>query len=203
MFKLLRILWSILWIIPFSDEIINNDFKIAVKIPDSFPGKAGDIKEIDFVVVHKRPELIRNLYGIIKRVVPAPGLFSEIQDKGNNGIPCFLPQLCPICTAIVTDDPKRHILVIGALVFDSHKRYPDIDMLSVLIHPVFGYIPFLFMDLAVRLIHGNGLGVYKSLLLQDLLSVKQQAVYDICENIIKCFQGLTGNVFLSQTMSPP
>ena len=56
---------------------------------------------------------------MIKRVVPAPGLFSEIQDKSNNGIPCFLPQLCPICTAIVTDDPKRHILIIGALVLLS------------------------------------------------------------------------------------
>ena len=128
-FKLLRIFRSILRIISSVYEIINNDFKITVKIPDSLPGKTGNIKKIDPVVVHKRPVHVRYSDCIVKGPVLSPGLFSKTQDQCYNRISGLLSQFCPIGGTVVANHAKWHILIICALVLNTQKRNSDIDLL--------------------------------------------------------------------------
>ena len=118
---------------------------------DLFLGEISDFKQIDFIVVDKRPEFFRDIHTFQKRYRLIPMLFiSKVQYQRHNGIACtcfFFQKLCSVLRAIIADHTKRHIRVNACLIF-----YADAGQSYLLFFPAFGYIPLDFMNFSICLI---------------------------------------------------
>ena len=136
---------------PFLHKVICHNAEIALEHLHLLMRQISDFKQIDLIVVDKRPEFFRDIHTFQKRYRLIPVLFmSKVQYQRHNGIAhtCFFFQkLCSILRAIIADHTKRHIRVNACLIF-----YADAGQSYLLFFPAFGYIPLDLMNFSICLI---------------------------------------------------